>query len=180
MTRISSMTGGFSGYASVSRSFATGGGEYTNSTMVFVQAAAPTGWVQNTSFNDYALRVVSGTAGSGGSVNFSSVFTSVTPTGTTSPATLGASTDATALTTTTIPSHSHTYTSNGPYLQGSTTAPLVNRSALANNVTSSDVVSPTRGQPHSHPAGNTITTSFIGTSIPMAVKYVDCILATRS
>ena len=43
--------------------------------MLFVQASAPTGWTKQTTHNDKALRVVSGTgAGSGGSVAFSTVF----------------------------------------------------------------------------------------------------------
>ena len=76
MTRISSIGGGFSGYHTISRSLAaaTGASEYFGSTMVFVQAAAPTGWTQVTTYNDYALRIVSGATGTGGSVNFSSVF----------------------------------------------------------------------------------------------------------
>ena len=48
---------------------------------VFFQAAAPTGWTKSTSYNDYALRVVSGTGGgTGGSTAFSSIFpTSLRP-----------------------------------------------------------------------------------------------------
>jgi hypothetical protein len=184
MTRFSGIGGGFSGYSAISRSFAiTGGGggsEYSGSTMLFVQASAPTGWVQVTTYNDYALRVTSGTAGSGGSVNFSSVFTTITPTGTTSTATLGAATDATAITSGTLPGHTHTYASNGPYLTGYNVAPTVNRSPIPNNSTSSDVVSPSVGQTHIHPAGNTIHTTFSGTPLSMSVKYIDCILATRS
>lgn len=42
---------------------------------IFVQAAAPTGWTKNTTHNDKALRIVSGTgAGSGGTSAFSTVF----------------------------------------------------------------------------------------------------------
>ena len=48
---------------------------------VFFQASAPTGWTKSTSYNDYALRVVSGSGGStGGSTAFSSIFpTSLRP-----------------------------------------------------------------------------------------------------
>lgn len=43
--------------------------------MVFYQSSAPTGWTQNTSHNDKALRVVSGTGGgNGGAVGFTSAF----------------------------------------------------------------------------------------------------------
>lgn len=42
--------------------------------MLFQQTAAPTGWTKQTTHNDKALRVVSGTASSGGSTAFSSVM----------------------------------------------------------------------------------------------------------
>lgn len=175
------MTGGFSGYSSVSKSFAAGGGgEYTGSTMVFVQPAAPTGWVQNTTYNDYTLRVVSGTASTGGTANFSSVFTSITPGGTTETAVLGGVTDATTLSTATLPSHTHTYTSQGVYQTGSSVAPLVNRSPFSQSYNSSDMISPAAGQSHEHPAGNPVSTTFFGSPVNMTVKYVDCILAVRT
>ena len=44
--------------------------------MLFAQTAAPVGWVKVTTYNDATLRVVSGTAGNGGSVAFSTVFSS--------------------------------------------------------------------------------------------------------
>lgn len=42
--------------------------------MLFAQTAAPTGWTKSTTHNDKSLRVVSGAAGSGGSVAFSTLF----------------------------------------------------------------------------------------------------------
>lgn len=41
---------------------------------LFQQSAAPNGWTKQTTHNDKALRVVSGTVGSGGSSAFSTVF----------------------------------------------------------------------------------------------------------
>jgi len=41
---------------------------------LFVQTAAPTGWTKDTTHNNKAMRVVSGTAGSGGSDTFTSTF----------------------------------------------------------------------------------------------------------
>lgn len=65
--------------------------------MLFWQASAPTGWTKSTTHNDKALRVVSGTGGgNGGNSSFSSVFSKTT-------------TDATTLTTGTIPAHTHSY-----------------------------------------------------------------------
>jgi len=44
-------------------------------TIMFFQAAAPTGWTQNVTHNDKALRIVNTAGGgSGGSLNFSTVF----------------------------------------------------------------------------------------------------------
>ena len=49
----------------------------------FLQAAAPTGWTQCTSYNNYSMRLVSGTGGgTGGSVGFTTAFASQTPAGT--------------------------------------------------------------------------------------------------
>ena len=42
--------------------------------MLFQQTAAPTGWTKDTTHNDKALRIVSGTASSGGTLSFSTVF----------------------------------------------------------------------------------------------------------
>jgi hypothetical protein len=54
----------------------------SGSIMLFVQTAAPTGWTKDTtSHNNKALRVVTGTASSGGSVAFTTAFASQTPSG---------------------------------------------------------------------------------------------------
>ncbi len=63
--------------------------------MLFQQTAAPTGWTKLATNNDKALRVVSGTAGTGGSTGFTSVFGA------------GKSTSSYTLATADIPSHTH-------------------------------------------------------------------------
>jgi hypothetical protein len=55
--------------------------------MLFQQTAAPTGWTKDTTHDNKALRIVSGTAGSGGSVAFTTAFASRQVTGTTDSAT---------------------------------------------------------------------------------------------
>lgn len=66
--------------------------------MLFMQAAAPTGWTQVTSHNDKALRIVNGAgAGSGGAEAFTTIFNS----GTTK------ATNQTTLSTNQIPAHTH-------------------------------------------------------------------------
>lgn len=62
--------------------------------MLFQQTAAPTGWTKQTTHNDKALRVVSGTAASGGTNSFSTVMAQT-------------SVGATALSISQIPAHTH-------------------------------------------------------------------------
>jgi microcystin-dependent protein len=62
--------------------------------MLFQQASAPPGWRKDTAHNDKALRVVSGSVGSGGTVAFSTVFGRT-------------ATDSFTLTTAHIPAHAH-------------------------------------------------------------------------
>jgi hypothetical protein len=69
--------------------------------MLFAQTAAPTGFTKLTNLDNYALRVVSGTASTGGSVGFTTAFG--TPTVNTGSLSAG----ATTLTTAQIPSHTH-------------------------------------------------------------------------
>jgi hypothetical protein len=52
--------------------------------MLFQQTAAPTGWTKQTTHNDKALRVVSGTVSSGGTQAFSALFSASAVTGGTS------------------------------------------------------------------------------------------------
>jgi hypothetical protein len=67
--------------------------------MTFQQTSAPTGWTKDTTHDNKALRVVSGTAGSGGSVNFTTAFGSQ-------------NVGATTLDGTQIPGHTHTFSSS--------------------------------------------------------------------
>lgn len=94
--------------------------------MLFQQTSAPSGWTKQVTHNNKALRVVSGTASSGGTSAFTTAFGTPTVSGSVgisgAPAVgnLGVSVSGnvgnTTLSTNTIPSHSHTYisqTSNG-------------------------------------------------------------------
>ncbi len=132
--------------------------------MLFAQTSAPTGWTKSTTHNDKALRIVSGSASSGGSTAFSSVMTSRTPAGTVG---------STTLSTTQIPSHSHTFevtkASNTP------TTGANDRAVNAANVGagSSTGTSSTAGSGGSH------NHSFTGTAMDFAIQYVDAIIATK-
>ena len=106
----------------ISSGFASG------TVLVFAQSSAPTGWTKNTTHNDKALRVVSGTASSGGTVAFSTAFASQSVSGSVSSTTatnqattatnqattatnisgtVGGTVGSTTLTTTQIPAHGH-------------------------------------------------------------------------
>jgi hypothetical protein len=90
--------------------------------MLFQQTSAPTGWTKSTTHNDKALRVVSGTASSGGTTAFSTAMGTPSVSGTVGisggPAVgnLAVSMSGnvavgnTTLSVNTIPSHSHSHT----------------------------------------------------------------------
>lgn len=97
---------------------ATTGGQVipTGTRMTFQQTAAPTGFTKVTTYNDYAMRIVSGTVGTGGSVAFSTAFASqavsgsigsTSATGTTDSTTVTGTVGSTTLDSTMIPSHGH-------------------------------------------------------------------------
>jgi hypothetical protein len=89
--------------------------------MLFQQTSAPTGWTKQTTHNDKALRIISGTVGTGGSVAFSTALGagatvaggSVTgnPTNNLAVSVSGNISDTT-LSINQIPSHTHQYWQN--------------------------------------------------------------------
>jgi hypothetical protein len=138
--------------------------------MLFVQTAAPTGWTKSTTHDNKALRVVSGTASSGGSVAFTTAFASQTPSGTVGSTTLAESQ---------IPSHRHLQNigDNGfPQTSSNSTGPTSGASGRAPQVINANTfttftTSVGGGGSHNH--------SFTGTAINLAVQYVDVIIATK-
>jgi hypothetical protein len=132
----------------------------TGTAMMFVQTAAPTGWTKSTTHDNKALRVVSGTASSGGSVAFTTAFASQSVAGTVGNFTL---------TTNEIPSHLHGIpaTTVGALVGGGETIPrsVSNPGTLNTRNTGG-------GAAHNH--------TFTGTAINLAVQYVDVIIATKN
>jgi len=127
-----------------------GGGFPATTAMLFVQTAAPTGWTKLTTHDNKALRIVSGTAGTGGSVAFTTAFAS------------GLSAGATTLSTAQIPSHTHTIALSGSGCGGSygTIPAWSSLSSVTTNSTGG-------GGSHDH-------------SLPsFAVSYVDVIIAIK-
>jgi hypothetical protein len=105
-----------------------GGGVPSGTAMLFQQTSAPTGWTKSTTHDNKALRVVSGSAGSGGS----SAFTDV----------LNGSVGATTLTTSQIPSHTHNLQRFSSTLTGAT---ISGATATTNPVNITPPTQPTGG-----------------------------------
>ena len=145
--------------------------------MLFQQSTAPTGWTKQTTHNNKALRVVSGTASSGGTSSFTTVFANQTPTITTSALTAA----ATTLSTAQLASHGHTFAyrdtsggwPSGGYLTADAYMYNVDRS---NNSVANSVQAAGSGSSHTHSITGTATSS----AITLDVQYVDLIIASKN
>jgi hypothetical protein len=178
--------------------------------MLFAQTSAPTGFTKNTTTGDNsALRVTTGTASTGGSVAFTSAFTSqavagtvnnqtatnqaFTPTGSVSITTVSGSAGSTTLSTPQIPSHTH---SGNLYYQDGGPRPFFRASNSGNFQGTAQTNSTGGDGSHTHPfsfssgsgtfSGSPATVlqnahnhSFTGTAINLAVQYIDVIRATK-
>lgn len=127
--------------------------------MSFFQPTAPAGWTQVTTHHNKALRVVgSAGGGSGGSVAFTSAFTSQAVSGWNS---------ATTLTSAQIPAHTHPIPTYGDETGGgficAGAGPFVSSINSWENTGG--------GGSHSH--------IFTGTAINLAVQYIDIIIASK-
>lgn len=155
---------------------ATQGVEFVSGTiMLFGQTAAPTGWTKLVDQDNAALRVVSGTASTGGTEGFTTAFASQTPTGSVSITAVSGSAGATTLTTPQIPSHSHTFTV-AQCGDGGTAAGI-----RASNPASQSTNAAGGGASHTHPFSfSSGSGTFAGNAINLAVKYVDMIRASKA
>jgi len=151
--------------------------------MLFAQTTAPTGWTKDTTnYNNYALRVVTGAASTGGSVGFTTAFASQTPTisNTLSIDSSGLSAGATTLTTPQIPSHTHTHQSTDG-AQGSPGGTFY--MADAGNYTARPPTGSTGGggsHNHSISGSATLSGGITSSAINLAVQYLDVITATKN
>jgi hypothetical protein len=146
----------------------------TGTRMSFQQTAAPTGWTKDTTagLDNSAMRIVTGTVSSGGSVNFTTAFASQTPTGSVSITAVSGSAGATTLTTPQIPSHTHSLTFSTS--TGAGVNPVRGITA-----TPSDTGATGGGGSHTHPFSfSSGSGTFTGNAIDLAVKYYDFIIAT--
>jgi hypothetical protein len=133
--------------------------------MLFQQTAAPTGWTKDTTHDNKALRVVSGTASTGGSVAFTTAFASQAVSG---------SVGNTTLTTAQMPSHNHTSSSSGSFvINRFPTSTVYNIDNVPGFMEVNGISLSNTGSSNSH------NHSFTGTAINLAVSYVDLIIATK-
>lgn len=139
--------------------------------MLFKQTAAPTGWTKSVTDNDKALRVVSGTAGTGGSTAFTTVFAARTIAQANLPSyNLSASSLAVSGTITPKASGGADFC-----LAKSSNA---NPPAGSNN--SARVVDETATATFSLTASGNVPSGGSGTTMDFAVQYVDVIVASKN
>lgn len=135
--------------------------------MIFAQSTAPTGWTKDTTnYDEHALRVTTGTASTGGSVDFTTAFASPTVSGTVT-GTVG----ATTLTVSQIPSHTHGV-QRGDASAGFTG--YTTRNSTAFGVYDS-TTSTGGGGSHDHSWSGSISSA----TATIDVKYLDVITATK-
>jgi hypothetical protein len=141
--------------------------------LLFNQTTAPTGWTKSTTHNNKALRVVSGTVSSGGTVAFTTAFASQTPSGSVS---VSGTVGATTLDTTQIPSHTHAVTFYDN-LGGDYSPVNVGQTRYEAAAGTQTTSSTGGGGSHTHSFSG--SGSFTGAAIDLAVQYVDVIIATK-
>ena len=182
------------------------GGDIPSGTkMIFYESSAPSGWTQDTTLNDYGLRVVSGSGtGTTGSVNFGSLFTNqninVTSSGSVSSETASGTVSVTVhghgLTLNQMPGHRHAYTkvsnssaqdqrgggNNGTFTfnQGTTTAYTTYEGGTGSSSNGYDhdhgVSTGFAGQAHNH----SISSLSGSGTLDMRLKYADVIICTKN
>jgi nucleoside phosphorylase len=130
--------------------------------LAFQQTTAPTGWTKDPTHNNKALRLVSGSVSTGGTVAFTAAFASHSVTGT-----IG----GTTLTTAQIPSHNHGQRSGSGSGANVRFTPAAFGSVYSSSVLQTSTDAEGGGGSHDH--------SFTGTPIDLAVQYVDFIIAQK-
>lgn len=160
--------------------------------MLFQQTAAPTGWTKDATHDNKALRVVSGAAGSGGSIAFTTAFTNRGISGSSDSVVVSGSVGFTTLDISQIPSHQH-YVANGinatgglnsgNYMNYQANYASNNDYTLAGNASGADrgLTSANGGSAgHNHSFSGNAHSHAVSSSLDMSVAYVDLIIATKN
>ena len=143
--------------------------------MLFVQTSAPTGWTKSTAHDNKALRLVSGTAGSGGSAAFTTAFGTPSVSGSVS---LSGTVGATTLSTAQLASHSH----NVPFYSSNGEGPVQIIGSRINSFSPGalNISSGAAGSNSSHTHGFSGSGSLSSATAAINVQYVDVIIATKN
>ena len=140
--------------------------------LTFNQTAAPTGWTKSLTHDNKALRVVTGTVGSGGSTGFTSALGTPAVSGSVS---LSGTVGNHTLTTAQIPSHSHSITIIRP---NSTDLGSVRGGSVAADTSSTSTETTGSGNSHNHSFSG--SGSLSSATATINVQYVDVIIATKN
>lgn len=140
--------------------------------MLFQQTAAPVGWTKQTTHNDKALRVVSGTVSSGGTQAFTTAFDSYTPAGT-NVVTITSH----ALTLSEIPSHSHGIRLFDASAPSGSNLRVAATDDVGDERTGTTTNTAGNGSGHTHANSTAVFTGTASTQFD--VQYVDIIIASK-
>ena len=150
----------------------------STSKTVMRNTTPPVGWTKDTSYNEYTLRCVTGSTTSGGTVNFSSVFSNFSgpPISSTS-----ISVSEHTLTSGQLATHNHNRLGSPQTTgtrQGTNTA--VSPQFASSSTTFFNIDPIGGGGSHSHPIGSISSSSNVNGGFDFRVKYVDTIIVTRN
>ena len=155
------------------------------SLMLFQQSSAPTGWTKATAHDNKALRVVTGSASSGGSNTFATAFNNdQTVSGTTSSTsvTITGSTAAHTLSIAEMPAHTHTEGGTQEFGTTSSTSTGVRNTGNFSPGNQFETQSTGGGGSHSHGAGTLAGgahTHTFSDTFNLDVQYVDVIICSK-
>ncbi len=143
--------------------------------MMLSQTSAPTGWTKSTAHDNKALRLVSGTAGSGGSAAFTTALGTPTVSGSVS---LSGSVGNTTLTVAQLASHKHsvaTYTHNPDSGVSNGVTRVTRKWSLINISNAANAEGSNAAHDHSFSGSGSLSAA----SAAIDVQYVDVIIATK-
>jgi len=165
----------------------------SSTSMLFQQTSAPTGWTKQTTHNDKALRIITGTVGTGGSVAFSTALgsgatvaggsVSGNPTSNLSVSVSGNIANTT-LSINQIPSHSHTFPDD--IVGGNTRTPNERNDGAVQSNQNTGNTGGGGAHNHSHNLSGSVSGNITAGNLAVGastaainVQYVDFIIANK-
>jgi hypothetical protein len=178
MTTFNTIRGGFSGVGGVLNTIGPKEAEYIGATMVFAQASAPFRWTKVTTYDDYCIRIVSGTVTTSAiGKNVSTIFANNNIYSTSVPVPMTVQSHTTPVSE--MYPHTHPVTvqpvPSNIFKGGAGSRTILTAPGTPSPQGSSWAPSVASGSGHSHTAYASVNVS---SPFNFAVKYVDVILAT--